>query len=267
MSNNKFKNDYFYENYRLAEFYDELYGDISDIPFWLRYINTNEDVLEIACGTGRLTIPLSEKMQKGIIYALDYSSEMLEKLNEKIAYSDHKDKIFPILGDMRNFDLGKKFKTIIISANSLNHIEKNEDLIKVFENFKNHLDDDGKILFDVLNPKFEFLQRDFNKRYDFMVIKKGNLYFSMEESNRYEHKTQINSVSYFYNYCDANGVKTYGHSEYRMDIKVRLFFPQEMDAYIKFLGLKIDGKFDNFNGDNFTGKTSEQIYIVSKADM
>ena len=43
--------------------YDLKYEDfVEDVPFWLRQVEKyGEPVLELACGTGRITIPIAEK--------------------------------------------------------------------------------------------------------------------------------------------------------------------------------------------------------------
>lgn len=43
--------DYFFENYRMADFYDDYYGrNIEDIPFWVNSCQNANKILEIACG-------------------------------------------------------------------------------------------------------------------------------------------------------------------------------------------------------------------------
>ena len=55
---------------------------VEDIPFYLRQIRKHgEPVLELACGTGRITIPLSSKGIK--ITGLDISESMLEQAKKK----------------------------------------------------------------------------------------------------------------------------------------------------------------------------------------
>lgn len=78
----KKKNDYFFENYRMADFYDDYYGrNVGDINFWINQCKEKAKILEVACGTGRVTFPLIESGKK--VYALDYSPEMLNILKEK----------------------------------------------------------------------------------------------------------------------------------------------------------------------------------------
>src|SRR5215211_2149552 len=92
-------------------------GDFLD--FYKRQIaRYGEPVLELACGSGRLTIPLAEA---GIeITGLDISEEMLNLAILKA--SEREIKIPVIRGDVRSFNLSKEFKFIFLAAQSLTHL-------------------------------------------------------------------------------------------------------------------------------------------------
>jgi 2-polyprenyl-3-methyl-5-hydroxy-6-metoxy-1,4-benzoquinol methylase len=83
---------------------------------------TGGPVLELACGTGRLTIPLARDGHD--VVGLDASSAMLRSAKIK---TDGLDITF-VHSDMRDFDLGRRFPLIILSCNSLAHLTSNEDL-------------------------------------------------------------------------------------------------------------------------------------------
>lgn len=258
--------DYFYENYRMADFYDDQYGVVNhDIPFWLNITSNQSEVLEIASGTGRITLPLLKTGKK--IYAIDYSDEMLTILNDKIDanFMDLKKNITIKNADMRYLNLDKKFDMIIITSNSLNHIETNEDIEKTFKSISNHLNDNGILVFDVLNPKFEFLLRDPKGIYFEEVLKhtKSNRYFKTWENNEYSYGEQINYVTYYYQFSDENGNPTTDEIV-KMRLKVRLFYPQEMDYLIQKSDFEIIHKYDWYDNRSWNGKTGEQIYVLKK---
>ena len=255
--------DYFYDSYRLVEFYDDMYSHTFDFPFWNSYAAKSKRIMEIACGTGRITIPLLKAGHH--ITGLDYSPEMLSILQKKVTGTEYEHLLTLIQGDMREFQTEDKFDAIFITANSLNHIETNEDLLKTFSTIKSNLTDDGYLIFDILNPKPEYLIRSHGNRYDHHVYKKedDDRYFMFCESSQYNHAEQINYVRYYFNYCDDQGVRL-DKNTYIMDMKVRLFFPQEMDSYINSAGFKIIDKFETYDFRRFSGKTNEQIYVLKK---
>ena len=134
-----------------ASLYDELMNDF-DYEEWFNYI---EDifkkykknpikVLEMACGTGNLSVHLAEKGYK--LTCFDLSEEMLAQAYEKLnRYKNVK----LLNGNMIDFKINQKFNSIISICDSINYIIDLEDLKSTFENVYNHLDDDGIFIFDI----------------------------------------------------------------------------------------------------------------------
>src|SRR5580765_803820 len=79
---------------------------------------TGGPILELACGTGRLTIPLARDGYE--IVGLDASPAMLRVTQAKADAEDVE--ITLAYGDMRSFDLGRRFPLVILCCNSLAHL-------------------------------------------------------------------------------------------------------------------------------------------------
>jgi len=260
--------DYYYDNYRLADFYDDMYIYDADYELWKKYIKPGMRILEVACGTGRLTKILLENEVDIHIDALDYSQEMLDILNEKVkAFKVNKGNSLNVIkADMRNYSSDEKYDLIIIPSNSLNHIETNEDFKDTLANMYDLLKENGVFLFDVLNPMFQFLLREQNQRYDGKIYQQKNTgkYFYSDETSHYDAAEQINYVTYQYFYCDKNGTKLEESAIYKMDIKVRLFFPQEINYFLSESPFKTFEKYGWYDEREFDGKTPEQIFVLRK---
>src|SRR5215218_8149650 len=71
---------------------------------------TGGPILELACGTGRLTIPLARDGHE--VVGLDASRTMLRAARAK-AEAEDLDIAF-VQADMRSFDLGQRFPLIIL---------------------------------------------------------------------------------------------------------------------------------------------------------
>ena len=261
-------NDYYYDNYRLADFYDDMYTYDVDYVLWKKYIKPGMRILEIACGTGRLTKLILEQEKQVHIDALDYSKEMLDIFTDKLKEFkvNEGNTVNIINADMRTFTSSVKYDIIIIPSNSLNHIETNEDMESTLENMYSLLKEGGFLLFDLLNPVFEYLIRDPQKSYDgeVYVQRKTGKYFYSEETSHYDIETQINNVTYTYFYSNKKGEKEPDSRIYKMDIKVRLYFPQEINYFIKKSPFESYEKFGWYDGREFNGKTPEQIFVLKK---
>ena len=133
----------------LANWYDLLLDsdEGKDIEVYkeyiLKYINSN--ILELACGTGRLLVPYKKLGAK--IDGLDSSSKMLSICKDKL----EKEKLYSELfeADMVNFNLNKKYDLIFISGGSIQLIYNENEIYKSLENIYNHLNTRGKFVFDI----------------------------------------------------------------------------------------------------------------------
>ena len=67
-----------------AEFYDLGAGGLDDVPFYLEYARQcGGPILELACGTGRILIPIAEAGYE--IYGVDLSVNMLDRCKQRVA--------------------------------------------------------------------------------------------------------------------------------------------------------------------------------------
>jgi SAM-dependent methyltransferase len=89
-------------------------GRIDDVPFYLaRAAHCAGPILEMACGTGRVTIPLAEAAQE--VWAFDLSADMLREFHAKLARLpvEVQQRIHLMQADMCAFDLARHFALIV----------------------------------------------------------------------------------------------------------------------------------------------------------
>src|SRR5687768_17559964 len=93
---------------------------VEDITFWIeaakRY--SAKRILELACGTGRLAMPLAR--EEFSVTGLDINEGMLNRCRLKLAKEDKdaKKNLTLHLGDMKDFDFNETFDLIFIGFNS-----------------------------------------------------------------------------------------------------------------------------------------------------
>ena len=114
-----------------------------------------QPVLELACGSGRLTIPLAED---GVnITGLDLSDEMLAL--GRLKASERGTNVRFVSGDIRRFDLREQFKVIFIPVQSLTHLFERQDIEDCLDCVRRHLTGDGRFLIELHNPSMKLLAR------------------------------------------------------------------------------------------------------------
>jgi SAM-dependent methyltransferase len=145
----------------IAKYYDGAYAakqDLVDLPFYLDLATQSRGpVLEIACGTGRVLLPIA---RKGIeICGVDNSLHMLDVLKANLAQEP--DEVSQLItlqeGDMRTFRLNQKFPMVMIPFRPMQHMFTVEDQVAALRTAAAHLTDQGTLAFDVFYPKFEMI--------------------------------------------------------------------------------------------------------------
>ncbi len=226
--------------------------NIVDLQFYKRWLPKNKDarILELCCGTGRLTIPIAKDGYN--ISGVDYTSSMLEQA--KVKASEGGLVVEFIEADIRTLDLPNKYDLIFIPFNSIHHLYKNEDLFKAFNVVKKHLKEGGLFLFDCFNPNIQFIVEGEKEEKEIAAYTTSDgREVLVKQTMRYETKTQINRIEWHY---FINGAF---HSIQNLDM--RMFFPQELDSYLKWIGFTVIHKFGGFKEEAFNDDSEKQIFV------
>ena len=97
--------------------------------------------LDLCCGTGHL---LEILVREGLsATGLDLSPHMLAHARRNATGAEL------VHGDVRSFDLGRRFDVITCLFDSLNYLTRMRDLMRAFRCVRRHLAGDGLFLFDV----------------------------------------------------------------------------------------------------------------------
>jgi SAM-dependent methyltransferase len=114
-------------------------------------------VLELACGTGRVLLPIA---QQGLrIDGVDSSPAMLDQLQQKLAREPQhvRELASTSLGDLRSYRSERKYALVIIPFRPLQHMYTVEDQLAALNTAAFHLGSGGLLAFDVFYPRFESL--------------------------------------------------------------------------------------------------------------
>jgi ubiquinone/menaquinone biosynthesis C-methylase UbiE len=242
--------------YSDAQRYDLVMGAYASgdlLKFYRHQVaDYGEPVLELACGSGRLTIPLANE---GVnITGMDISEEMLHLAKVKASKSGVNIRF--IQGDMSNFDLGEKFKFIFIPAQSLSHLHKLKELEDCFACVRRHLDGNGRFLIELFNSSVKLLARDTDRRYpvDQYEDPLGGFQVFVTEEVRYDAASQVNHIRWFFR--DEGSTK-----ETVLAFEMRQFFPQEIDALLGSNGFLIEHKYGSYDEREFSSDAQKQLIV------
>jgi SAM-dependent methyltransferase len=239
--------------------YDQLIINGSeDLPFWINQANQYGDpILELACGTGRITITLA---QAGFsMTGIDNAEGMLREARRKSAEAGVE--VDWVIADMRGFDLSKAFSLIILPANTLCHLLDLSDFETCMTNVRKHLAPNGRFVIDVFVPKMEFLINKPDERYPFSEYDDpdGSGRIVVTESYIYESDTQIKRLK-TYHLIPGEGAEIEG------ELNMRMYFPQELDALLKYNGFVLECKYGSYNRTDFDTMSEKQLLVCRLAE-
>lgn len=238
-----------------ANVYDGMNNDLTDLKFYKKWLPKKKEarILELCCGTGRLTLPIAKDGYK--ISGVDITSSMLDQANAKALEAGLT--IDFIKADIRTLDLSEKYDLIFIPFNSIHHLYQNDDLFQVFNVVKSHLKENGLFLLDCYNPNIQYIIEGEKEQKEIAeYITKDGRKILIKQKMSYESKTQINRIEWHYfinNKFDSI-----------QNLDMRLYFPQELNSYLEHNGFKIIHKFGNFKEEEFNNSSEKQIFVCKQ---
>ena len=207
-----------------------------------------KDYLDVACGTGNVTVRLAKHFKD--IYAVDLSEDMLREAFNKLKENRIKGKI--ICQDMTEMQLNRKFDLITSVLDSTNYITDEDDLEKYFSSVKEHLKDDGIFIFDV------------NSYYKLSEILGNNIYTYSEEDVFYtwENVFEDDMVSMFLTFFVKQGELYERFEEEHFE---RAYKEEELESALSNCGLKVINKFDGYTDCKVKADSERLVYVVKKS--
>ena len=136
--------------YDAPELYDLLFDSLDfDIPYWLDVARAaGGPVLEVACGTGRILLPI---LKAGVAAdGFDLSPAMVARLKDKIRTNGLTARAE--VADMRNFSMGRRYARIFCGFNGFAHCEMIEDQLAFLRRSLEHLDPGGALVLHMSYP-------------------------------------------------------------------------------------------------------------------
>lgn len=249
-------------------FYDHFSGkQESDIQFYVEEAKkAGSPVLELGCGTGRVTIPVAES---GIdIIGLDLSEEMLSVARQKVSRLDIETQrhIQLVEGDMRNFSLDQKFDLIMIPFRAFLHLLTQEDQKQALICIREHLTDHGRLALNIFDPSLKIISEHMGtlgagiqKQTEFVHPDTGNTVI-VWSTRKYDATEQILEASFILEELDDHGKvvsKTY------IPLSLRYAYRYEMQYLLEVCGYRIEALYGDFQRGPFQ-HSGEQIWIAGK---
>ncbi len=136
----------------IADLYDFSYADFDDdVEFYTNLAEAVEGpLLELGVGTGRVAIPLAARGYE--VVGMDTSEPMLDVARRRAREEAPDGKLTLLNGDMREFDLKRKFGLVFIAADTFQHLLTTADQLACVRRAAQHLAEGGILAFSIRSP-------------------------------------------------------------------------------------------------------------------
>jgi SAM-dependent methyltransferase len=236
-----------------------------DLGFWESFVQevAPRRILELACGTGRVTLPLARLGVADEVVGLDASTPFLERLRERLAVEDEavRSAVRPVEGDMRRPPLDGPFDLILVPFNSLAYLIAREDRIACLEAARSLLAPDGTFAFDIMQPRFDFLAESVNPcpplrvDVDHSAPDHGVTRLLRSYSDVYDARTQTLRSTNRYEIHYASG-----RTEHRIgDLDWHMYFPEELELLLAGAGLTVTERYGDYDRSAWTSRS--RLYL------
>ena len=247
---------------RFAKYYDDEHASYTeDLPMWEGFArHVGEDgVLELACGTGRLLVPLARA--GALLTGVDVSPAMLAVAREKVSRASQDARVTLVEADMRSYDLGRQFGLVMVGLNSLMHLETRQAQREAIETAARHVRVGGRFVIDIFNPDDGVPDSAQEGQVYLHCLKVRTdqsqlLHFQALSVDRGE---QLVTVTNYYDDVDGDGLVRRHLAPFRL----RYLAVGELELLVEQSGLRIEDLYGSYDLEPFR-HGSPRIIIVGR---
>ena len=247
---------------RLARFYDWDHADLlDDLPFYRGLAERlGGPILEAACGSGRLLIPLAQAGHE--VVGLDSSAAMLALARDRLgAQPGLSDRVELVEGDLRLARLGRRFGLIILALDAFGLLVERTAQLEALETLRQHLRVRGLLAIDVANGNLRGAEGT-----EETVIQRHGPFGPTGASltrwvvRRTDHGTQVDRLLQLYDETGPDGVVR----RTAVELQQRYFTRFELELLLERAGYVVEAVFGDYDLTPF-GPASPRLLVIAHA--
>jgi SAM-dependent methyltransferase len=258
-----------------AEVYDVATSSYTDdIDYWKSVLDAYRpcQILELACGTGRITFPLARHGRAlhpdFRIVGLDRSARFLARAHERRVDfpPELAEAVDFVEADMRSFALGATFDLVFVAYNSFAFLFDIDDQLACLTATRDHLAPGGIFALDLHTPPLDLLVQ---ARVDTFPAVRQDMHFrqpapgitrfsSMFITTSYDPATQTEETTHFFDVFHDDG----RHESYPYDVTWHHFFPRELELLMRMAGLKVVERYGTYERAPFSDISKQYLWMM-----
>ena len=256
-----------------TEIYDVLGASISagssvggDVDFYRRLAaETGGPILDVGCGTGRVSLPLAADGHK--VLGVDLSAPMLRQAEQKRAAlpADVAGRLSFQQADLATLDLGREFALVITPSRVFQFMLTTDAQRQALRALRSHLRPDGRLVLDLFDPLLHLVvpSDDAPSRGGEVVHPTTGNRVTWAVTGRYpDPARQLIVEDWTATELDAAG------EVLRTDVErltLRWSLRSEMRLLFELTGLEVVAEYGDFNGGP-PAYGREQVWVLQRAN-
>lgn len=244
-----------------AGLYDLEYADmVEDLAWYVdRARAARGPVLELGCGTGRLTLPIA---RAGVpVLGVDRAGAMLDRLREKLAGEAPgvRARVTTRLADWLGAEPPAPVSGILWPFNALHHSPDADAIVQVLQRATGWCTPEARLSLDCYLPDRELYSRDPDERYELRTFTDPRTGEPLEswEQGWWDEQARIHHVIYVYRRRDGTETRTH--------LKLRMFELDELNAAFRAGGWALERACGDFRGTPLGPRALKWVGVLKKA--
>jgi SAM-dependent methyltransferase len=231
---------------RIADVYDALYSGLNTEAAvdCLASLAGNGPVLELAIGTGRLALPLTERGLE--VHGIDASEAMVAKLRAKPGG----DRVPVTMGDFADVGVEGSYSLVFVAFNTLFALQTQEDQLRCFTNVAARLADGGVFVIEVFFP--DLARFDRGQRVQVTRLDPNEVMLDASHHNAVEQRIESNHIV-----VTEQGIRLY-------PVNIRYAFPTELDLMARLAGLELKERWGGWGREPFTADSPRHVSVYGR---
>jgi SAM-dependent methyltransferase len=248
-----------------------------DLPYWTCLVEELRPrrVLELGCGTGRISFPLA---LKGLecrpdfqFLGLDKSVPFLDRARARLisCYPAVAGAARFVEGDMSDFSFPERFDLIVLAYNNLSYLNSPEQRVNCLHTVRRHLAEGGRFAIDLPMPDMDLLAEA--QRAVFPIVRHElewqdpapgvSRFVSFFKTTSYDAATQTEKTTHYWEIYHADG----RHQSLVKELTWHHYFPCELRNLLICSGLVPVAEYGDYDRSPFSATSSHYRWIMAPA--
>ncbi|MEO8562801.1 MAG: class I SAM-dependent methyltransferase [bacterium] len=242
------------------------YSTRGDVGFYLEETEragASSAVLEVGCGTGRLTLPLARAGHE--VTGIDLSPAMLARAREKLAAEppEIRARVTLLETDARRMELSTTpaFDLAIVPFRVMQHLGAIEDQLEVLARVRERLRPGGRLVFDVFNPHYGLMTRERSAEAEDtpeQVLPDGRTLRRTVRVLAVHWVEQVSDLELIYYVRTGDRIE-----RIVQEFQMRFFTPSELTHLVARAGFRLDALFGGFDRQPLDDAAPEIVVVAS----